>query len=153
MQLHTYVKAMGNFFFLLKSSFTNLYSYIVCTYTSFHRDICMDVVKAYSSVSEYIVDFKSSFLSSSPPRIHVIWLTLGKFFTKPKPSKKSWSSLMMLYFWDFFFELSKKLKKTCMPNLNKYKLVYSILYLSLSVLSFLSKYEKKNFLLQNALCL
>lgn len=30
-----------------------------------------------------------------------------------------------------------------MPNLNKYKLVYSILYLSLSVLSFLSKYEKK----------
>ena len=50
---------------------------------------------------------------------------------------------MMLYFWDFFFELSKKkIKKTCMPNLNKYKLVYSILYLSLSVLSFLSKYEK-----------
>ena len=30
-----------------------------------------------------------------------------------------------------------------MPNLNKYKLVYSILYLSLSVLSFLCKYEKK----------
>ena len=113
MQLHTYVKAMGNFFFLLKSSFTNLYSYIVVsTYTSFHRDICMDVVKAYSSVSEYIVDFKSSFLSSSPPRIHVIWLTLGKFFTKPKPTKKILIFLDdVIFLGFFFFELSKKLKK------------------------------------------
>ena len=97
--------AIGNFFFLLKSSFTNLYSYIVCTYTSFHRDICMDVVKAYSSVSEYIVDFKSSFLSSSPPRIHVIWLTLGKFFTKPKPTKKILIFLDDVIFLGSFFRV------------------------------------------------
>ena len=76
--------------------------YIVCTYTSFHRDICMDVVKAYSSVSEYIVDFKSSFLSSSP-RIHVIWLTLGKFFTKPKPTKKILIFLDDVIFLGIFF--------------------------------------------------